>query len=49
VADLLAKGEAVTQADVDAYVAQSGGVDGVILKQIAINAPLSDACPDLDG
>jgi hypothetical protein len=48
VAELLAMGDAVTQADVDAYAAQAGGVDNVILKQLAINAPLSDACPDLD-
>lgn len=49
VAELLAKGEAVTQADVDAYVAETGGVDNVLMKQLAINAPLSDACPDLDA
>jgi hypothetical protein len=49
VADLIAKGDAVTQADVDAYAAQAGGVDNVIMKQPAINAPLSDACPDLDA
>jgi hypothetical protein len=48
VSGLLAKGDAVTQADVDAYVAQTGGVDNVISKQLTINAPLSDACPDLN-
>jgi hypothetical protein len=49
VAGLVAKGDAVSQADVDAYSAQSGGVDNVIMKQLAINAPLSEACPDLNG
>jgi hypothetical protein len=49
VAGLVAKGDAVTQADVDAYVEQAGGVENVIMKQLAINAPLSDACPDLDA
>ena len=47
-ADLVAKGDAVTQADVDAFVAQAGGVDAMVKNQLAINAPLSDACPDLD-
>ena len=48
VAEVLAKGDAVTQADVDAYVAKTGGVDNVISKQLAINGPLSEACPDLN-
>jgi hypothetical protein len=47
-AELVAKGDAVTQADVDAFVAQAGGMEAMVENQLAINAPLSDACPDLD-
>jgi hypothetical protein len=38
----------VTQADVDAYTAQTGGVDGMFLALAAINSGLAEACPDVD-
>lgn len=47
-AALVAKGDAVTQADVDAFAAQAGGTEAMVKNQLAINAPLSDACPDLE-
>ena len=48
-ADIYAKGDAVTQADIDAYNELAGKPEDVIYNQLAINGPLSDQCPDLEG
>ena len=48
-AEVVAKGDAVTQADIDAYNAVAGKPEDVIYNQLAINGPLSEQCPDLEG
>ena len=47
--DIYAKGDAVTQADIDAYNELAGPTEDVLYHQLAINGPLSDQCPDLQG
>lgn len=44
----LTEKDVVTQADIDAYTAQTGGVDGMFLALAAINTGLAEVCPDVD-